>query len=177
MTYPHSSHHPIQSLSLFSSYLAAPLFNSCLRVAPYLSVLWADIIVCLNKVMVYCFSSFHLCNIMGCFQTTFQLYFSIISRFSTSVDKYCRQAVHWFSSTISCRTTGRTMWQDITFRTGHPGPHVSLMYCRRLTVLSLHSATSVSPDTSRLYHPGRSPSLILIFLRQWSITFRKFSRN
>ena len=40
--------------------------------------------------------------------------------------EYCRQAVHWSSSTISCRTTGWTMWQDITFRTGHPGPHVSL---------------------------------------------------
>ena len=40
--------------------------------------------------------------------------------------EYCRQAVHWFSSTISRRTTGWTMWQDITFRTCHPGPHVSL---------------------------------------------------
>ena len=73
MTYPQRSHHPIRSLSLFSSYLAAPLFRSCLRVAPYLSVLWTDI-VCLNKVTVYCFS-FHLCNTMGCFQSTFQLYF------------------------------------------------------------------------------------------------------
>ena len=54
---------------------------------------------------------------------------------------------------------------------------ISLMYCQRLTVLSLHSATSVSTDTNWLYHPDHSPSLVFLFLRQWSITFRKFSKN
>ena len=42
--------------------------------------------------------------------------------------EFCRQMVHWSSYTISCRSTGQTMWQDITFRTGHPGLHVSLWW-------------------------------------------------
>ena len=92
--------------------------------------------------------------------------------------EFCRQMVHWSSYTISCRTTGQTMWQDITFRTGHPGPHVSLWWnADDWQSCPSPSATSVSTDTSRLYHPGHSPRLVFLFLRQWSITFRKFSKN
>ena len=42
--------------------------------------------------------------------------------------EFCRRAwtTHWYSSTISYHTTGRTMWQYMTFRTGHPDPHVTL---------------------------------------------------
>ena len=60
----------------------------------------------------------------------------------------------------------------------HPLLHVSLLWITGdWQSCPLHSATSVSTGTSRLYHPGRSPSLVFLFLRQWSSTFRKFSGN
>ena len=46
--------------------------------------------------MVYCFS-FHLCNIMGCFHTTFQLYFLLLAVFrllsTSTVDKQYTDSV------------------------------------------------------------------------------------
>ena len=57
------------------------------------------------------------------------------------------------------------MWQDITFRTGHPNPHVTLWWIAGdWQSCPSHSATFVNTDTSR------SSSRVFLFLRQWSIT-------
>ena len=87
----------------------------------------------------YCFLAVF---VFGCSRCVWWSAWVFLFRWRWCLEFY-RRIVPWSNSTISCRTTGRTMWHNVTFRMGHPGPHVSLWWIAGdWQSCSSHSATS-----------------------------------